>query len=449
MIRSVALVQHIGLVLMPLVGLAVQAAADDSPGIVLPADRPMSGIVGTAFGPQPDPCYSEACQPLPARGPDPERWSASAEYLLWRFKPGPIAVPLVTSTTVQNPDIFTNTGVLGQPDTVVLAPNSSLHFGTANGLRLGFGYGCNCDNSVRVEVLGLIFERRSDGQVFSSDDAGNPVLSIPFFRVNEGRTNGESRFIVAFPNDFAGQIAYSGNSQLWGAELNVAFGCLNCGEACNGGKLELIVGGRFLDLKENFNFGSRSTTIGDQFITTFGFEEVSGIGVTVGHQDSLECQNSFLGPQIGVRGEYNFGKFFVNGSLKVALGVTQQTIEVNGYSFLIREPGAAVETLPGGFFSSPTNIGRHFEDKFSVVPELGANVGFQLTDCARVSVGYTFLFWTNVARAGNQLDRNLNTGGLPLAEFYGDPLVPARPGVPFHQSNFWAQGVNFSLEVKF
>jgi hypothetical protein len=451
--RSAAFVLYVALVLMLLAGLAVRAAAQDSPGIVLPPDRPMNGIVGTAFGPQPAPCYSEACQPLPARGPDLERWSAWAGYLLWRVKSGPIGVPLVTSTTADPPDIFSNTGVLGRPDTIILAPPSNLDFGTFNGLRIGIGYEGAADASgahaMRFEAIGFFLERRSDGQVYRSDEQGNPVLSIPFFRVNEGRPQGESRFIVAFPSNFAGQIAYSAGSQFWGAELNAAFGCLNCGAPCQPAKLELIVGGRYLGLKEGFNFGSQSTTIGTDFITTFGFEEVSGVGVTVGHQESFDCQNSFLGPQVGVRGEYTFGKFFVSGSVKVALGLNQQTIEVNGHSFLIREPGAAVETLPGGFFASPTNLGRHFENKFSVVPELGVSVGFQLTDCARVSVGYSFLYWTNVVRPGNQLDRGLNTGGLPLAEFFGDPLEPARPGVPFYQSNFWAQGVNFALEVKF
>src|SRR5207249_4991076 len=100
--------------------------------------------------------------------------------------------------------------------------------------------------------------------------------------------------------------------------------------------------------------------------------------VTVGHQERFECENRFWGPQIGARGEYSFGRFFVNGSAKVALGVTQQIVEVNGFSFLIRSPGAAVETLPGGFFSSPTNIGRHLNNEFSVIPEVGVNLGFQL-----------------------------------------------------------------------
>lgn len=420
----------------------------ESPAFVLPAEQPAANLVGTAFGPQPNPCWSEACEPLYPRGPEAERWSAFAEYLLWQVKPGPLPVPYVTSTTAQNPDIFTDTGRIGDPGTIILGGDSEFKFGTMNGLRFGVGYAVS--PSLSVEGVGLYFERRRDIQVFSSDDAGDPVLSIPFFRVNEGRPQGESRFVVAFPDIFRGSIYYDASSQLWGAELNAACNGIAGGSSCNGGwRLDVIGGFRYLGLNENLNLGCSSETLGPGFITTFGFEEVNGAGVVVGTQESFECANRFYGPQIGVRAEQSFGRFFVGGAAKVAIGVTHQTVDVNGYSYLIRQPGAPIETLPGGFFTSPTNIGRYTNNEFSVVPEVGVTFGWQLNECARVSVGYTFLYWSNVARPGEQLDRNLNTGGLPLAEFYGDPLTPARPHMPFNQSGFWAQGVNFNLEVRF
>ncbi len=420
----------------------------ESPAIVLPANQPAVDVVGTAFGPKPNPCWSEKCEPLPPMGPEPERWNVYAEYLLWQFKPGKVGVPLVTTTTVANPDIFTDTGRIGDPGTKIIGGNSDFEFGTASGLRFGFGYACA--PGLSLEAAGLYFERRRDIQDFSSDDAGNPVLSLPFFRVNEGRPQGESRFVVAFPDIFKGSIYYDASSQLWGAELNAGFnGVAGGGCPGNGWRVDIIGGVRHVGLNETLTIGSQSETLGPGFITTFGFEEVNGAGVVVGSQDRFECGNRFWGPQIGVRAEQSCGRFFFSGSAKVALGVNQQTIQVSGYSFLIRQPGADIETLPGGFFSSPTNIGSRTQNEFSVVPEVGVNVGWQMTECSRVSVGYTLLYWTNVVRPGEQLDRKLNTGGLPLAEFYGDPLTPARPRVPFAQSDFWGQGVNFSLEVRF
>ena len=54
-----------------------------------------------------------------------------------------------------------------------------------------------------------------------------------------------------------------------------------------------------------------------------------------------------------------------------------------------------------------------------------------------------FLFLSNVARPGNQIDRTVNT-----TQLFGTPPVvgPARPAPLFNQSDFWAQGVNVGLE---
>ena len=42
---------------------------------------------------------------------------------------------------------------------------------------------------------------------------------------------------------------------------------------------------------------------------------------------------------------------------------------------------------------------RH--DEFAVLPELGFNVGWQYNPLWRFYVGYTFLYWSDVARPGD------------------------------------------------
>lgn len=426
-------------------GASLQA---ESPAVLLPTDQPGINLVGTAFGPQPNPCWGETHEPLYPRGPQIERWKATAEYLLWQLRPGELPVPFVTSTTAAIPLVTPNVGALGQPDTVLLGGNRDLPWGTANGLRMNFSYLLQPEAGLAVELNGFGFERRRDIQLFDSGEDGDPLLAVSFHRVNPGLEQ-ESRFVVAFPGIFAGQVYYDGSTQLWGAELNLAWNNTAGSQAPFAWRFDLLGGLRYLGLNETLSLGAHSTTLAAGFNTTFGFEEVNDVGVVVGYQERFETENRFWGPQLGGRAEYGFGRFFLAGTAKVALGITQQIFDVDGYSFLIRQPGAAVETLPGAFFASPTNSGRSVRNEFSVVPEVGLNFGWHLNECTRVAVGYTFLYWSNVARPGDQLDRGLNTSYLPLAEFYGQSAQPLRPALPRRQTDFWAHGVNFSLEVEF
>jgi hypothetical protein len=113
-------------------------------------------------------------------------------------------------------------------------------------------------------------------------------------------------------------------------------------------------------------------------------------------------------------------------------------------------PGGTPVALRGGFLALPTNIGHFSRDRFSFVPRVGVNFGYQVTQNLRAFVGYTFLYWTDVIRPGEQIDRVLNlsqnpTFGHPGAALFG----PARPEVLFKETDFWAQGINFCIEFRF
>jgi hypothetical protein len=88
---------------------------------------------------------------------------------------------------------------------------------------------------------------------------------------------------------------------------------------------------------------------------------------------------------------------------------------------------------------------------FAVVPEVGLNIGYQITSWASVFVGYTFLYTNNVVRPGNQINRNINpTQSTAITE---DPAPqsqgPAQPSFKFNSSGFWAQGINVGLSLRF
>ena len=74
-----------------------------------------------------------------------------------------------------------------------------------------------------------------------------------------------------------------------------------------------------------------------------------------------------------------------------------------------------------------SNIGRHQRDELAFIPEVGLDVGWQLTRHVKVSAGYSLLWVSTVTRAGEQIDPVVNVTQLPI-QSGNRPLVgPARP----------------------
>ena len=96
-----------------------------------------------------------------------------------------------------------------------------------------------------------------------------------------------------------------------------------------------------------------------------------------------------------------------------------------------------------------SNSGRHRRERLAFIPEVGLNVGLQVTRRLKISAGYSLLWISTVARAGEQLDPVVNTTQFPIRSGNGPLVGPARPAFPFDESDFWAQGVRFGLELSF
>ena len=107
---------------------------------------------------------------------------------------------------------------------------------------------------------------------------------------------------------------------------------------------------------------------------------------------------------------------------------------------------ATAETFEGGLLAQRTNIGTHTFNDFAAVPELGVTVGYQVNPCWRLTFGYSFIYWSRVARAGDVINLDLNPNLLPPE----DPEVTThlRPDLRFCYADFWAQGMNFGIEGK-
>ena len=93
----------------------------------------------------------------------------------------------------------------------------------------------------------------------------------------------------------------------------------------------------------------------------------------------------------------------------------------------------------------PSNIGMHYSHQFSVVPELGVNLGFDFSPQLRAIIGYDLVYWNNVARPGDQIDLNIDPRQIPPAT----SSSAARPEFILRTSDYWAQGVNLGLDLRF
>ena len=76
-----------------------------------------------------------------------------------------------------------------------------------------------------------------------------------------------------------------------------------------------------------------------------------------------------------------------------------------------------------------------------MLPEGGLKLGYQLTERARFSVGYTVFYLSDAVRPGDQIDRvvDLDQGGSFIE----------RPLPHFVRSDYWVQGLSLGMDWRY
>lgn len=376
------------------------------------------------------------------------RFWVGAEYLLWGIKNDRYPV-LAATGPVRNPDFpLQGVGILGNAGTVPLF-GGELDSEMRSGARFSGGYWFDTCNQIGIDGSIFFLGQRSPG--FAASSGQFPVITRPFFDVIGGREGAEA---VATPGFFNGRIAIDAPSRLWGADVNLRKNWL-CG--CNY-RVDLLGGFRYLDLEESLRIREDiQANINPQFLANQDDPDIQRLATFNGANlivvDQFRTRNQFYGGQLGTAVELRRGRWVLDCRAKVGLGVTHQTVDISG-STTVTRAGGAQQFFSGGLLTAPSNIGRYSRDRFSVVPEVGLTLGYQVTDHVKVTAGYNFLYWSNVVRPGGQIDRNVNTNLVPsLAATAGqrgnnggNPPVPAPQ---LRDTDFWAQGVNFGLEFAY
>ena len=172
--------------------------------------------------------------------------------------------------------------------------------------------------------------------------------------------------------------------------------------------------------------------------------------------DSFGTENDFLGGEIGYETDWKYRRWSLNFLSKIAIGNTRQRARNTGVTFVdgteVNPPnntgGLLVQNTVLASGAVVGNAGTFERDEFTMIPELGLTLGYDLTRRLKLTAGYTVLYWGNVLRPGDQIDIDVNgnliprDGGPPAGTVVGGDA----PRFEFNQTDVWAQGLNLGAE---
>jgi hypothetical protein len=374
----------------------------DPPGTPIPpgaivSGPPLPGVIGT--------------------GGDPSHWYVAAEAMVVWIKRYEVPALVTTGPAFSG----ANLGVRGVTS---LFGGNTINDNPRYGGQLTLGYWLTPCWAIEASA----FYVRPSTHRFTALSSENPSLDLarPFFSANRGIETSE---IVGRPGVASGYVNIDQKSSFYGAELNARNKWWDSGS----NRFDLIGGLRYLSLDEQLTISEQSTGLAGAGVFR---------GVSRGATDDFHTHNHFYGVQAGGIFSHVEGRWTFDLTGKIAAGVTRQYVDINGSVVAIS--GGPVPVLPGGLLALNSNIGTHNHQQFSVVPEIGLKVGYDLTNHWKVYAGYNLMYWTGVMRPGGQIDRVLDENRIP-----GFPAAPAasgtRPIFTGMHENIWAQSVNFGL----
>jgi len=167
-------------------------------------------------------------------------------------------------------------------------------------------------------------------------------------------------------------------------------------------------------------------------------------GTTIVAHDNFRARNDFYGSELGLRTQIYRGRWSMEVLAKVAMGNNHQTITIDGQT-IITPVGGATQHYDAGILAGTTNGGVYQRDAFTVIPQLGLELGYQVNCHLRAYIGYDILYWGAVVRAADQIDLNLDPRNFPPITQQGLPF----PQFPGKTDSFWAQGIHLGTEFRF
>jgi hypothetical protein len=353
-----------------------------------------------------------------------DRFWFRGEFLGWWSK-GFATPPLLTTSPTGTP--AADAGVLGAAGTSVVFGGKDLSGGFQPGERLTFGAWLDHAETFGLESSYLQLNR--DTQYFSASGVSVPILARPFFNV---QSNAQDSQLVNFPGQQSGSFASAVASDLQVAEFLIRTNL----QQRPGLTIDMVAGYRFQQLEDHLAV--------DDALSFSSTQSGFPAGSTVQQSDRFDTRNVFQGGVVGIATSIERARWSLDTSLKIGVGNTYSRVTIDG-STATSIPGQAATLLPGGLLALPSNIGRHDSNQFSAAPELGLVLGFEFTPQLRAMIGYDLLYWTTVARPGDQIDLNIDPRQFPPSA----STTATLPAFVLHTSDYWAQGLNLGLDWRF
>ncbi|MGI8978455.1 MAG: BBP7 family outer membrane beta-barrel protein [Pirellulaceae bacterium] len=311
-------------------------------------------------------------------------WLRKDGLLFWRK--GRDLPPLVTTSDTPVPPSGT---------TVLFGDRTETSSARIGG-RFDFGTWLSFDECVGIG--GRYWYLDNDQSTFALDSADLPGQTIerPFIQSPDTPNS----LVIADPfTGFDGSIRIAEHSEAFGADAYIR---IRCYQSCLS-RTDFVTGYQFARINESLRINSSTQNaalvVSDNYVTS----------------------NEFQGGILGVIHDYDFGCVNLLLSARVGLGNMRQTATATGQTNG-QEGGLLVE-----------NNATLVRNKFCSAPEFGATLGYQFSPCMQVSAGYTFLYWSNVARPEDLID-NVRGDGASFV---------------FRDSSFWIQGFHAGLTLTF
>lgn len=357
------------------------------------------------------------------------------DLLLWWMRSASLP-PLVSGAAPGTP--LATSGVLGTPGSGLVFGNQRIDENPRAGWRIRGGVWLDDDRTCGLEAEFFMLE--TNGARFGAGSDGSTILARPFFNAITGAPGAQ---LIAFPGLLAGAVGVDSmttgllGAGIWGRQRWCCWDwSCPCGPT-DTGRLDGLLGYRF------FRFSDR-LGITENLVTTAPVANIP-LGTQIGVTDQFSASNQFHGLDLGLTGERRRGPWVINTVARLGLGWNLSEVDITG-ARAVTVPGFPTNVQPGGLLALQSNIGTHRHNEFTVLPELGARLGYQLTPALRLYVGYDLIYWFDVLRAGQQIDPVVNPLLLPPPVPGATPL---RPAFAFHETDLWVQGISFGVQWRY
>lgn len=266
----------------------------------------------------------------------------------------------------------------------------------------------------------------------STGDQGTQILGRPFFNA---LSNDEDALLIAYFDEVQGDPIAGGsvNASFSNSFLSAETFFRIMMNYDGRKRTDLIAGYHFMRIDDGVHV--ESTTVSRDPLS------IVPVGTQFDITDDFRAKNQFHGGMMGLMSTMQNGQWSIDSTFKMSVGNMRQQLELFGETQIdgVVQPG-------GGLLVQPTNATPAVtqRDKLCFIPELSLALAYHPTETLSFSVGYNIIWVSDMITSGDQIDRRVN-----LSQVSGPLVGPALPEPRFNDSDYWLQGINFTMNYDF